>query len=277
MTKLNNWKSTLPWITPFYAIKSNPIKPLLQDLAGAGGSFDCASKGEIKTILAHGVSPSKIVYSNPVKNEKDLVWAEKQGVQVTTADTFDELLKIKRFAPNMKVLWRLSIQEENPELLATVFSGKFGDDIVTVAQAESRFKEIKDMGIRLAGIHFHCGSAQQGSPSFAKGVNLARSCMQVGRDVGHNMELLDIGGGFPAGPLNNNVVSALQSTYNDPLGYRVIAEPGRHFSSNSCHLAFRVMTKRVKAGKLCYHVNESLYHSFNCILMDGVSFENDTN
>ena len=31
----------------------------------------------------------------------------------------------------------------------------------------------------------------------------------------------------------------------------------------------------MKQGKLCYHVNESLYHSFNCILMDGVSFEDD--
>jgi hypothetical protein len=31
----------------------------------------------------------------------------------------------------MKILWRISIKEENPELLATVFSGKFGDDIET--------------------------------------------------------------------------------------------------------------------------------------------------
>jgi diaminopimelate decarboxylase len=99
------------------------------------------------------------VYSNPVKTEKDLVWAEKHGVQVTTADTIDELLKIKKFAPTMRILWRLSIQEENPEQLATVFSGKFGDDIVTIEQADKRFKEIKGMGIQLEGIHFHCGSA----------------------------------------------------------------------------------------------------------------------
>lgn len=34
------------------------------------------------------------------------------------------------------------------------------------------------------------------------------------------------------------------------------------------------MGKRVKNGKTCFHLNESLYHSFNCNLMDGVSFEN---
>jgi len=25
---------------------------------------------------------------------------------------------------------------------------------------------------------------------------------------------------------------------------------------------------------MCYHVNDGVYHSFNCVLMDGVSFEN---
>lgn len=53
-----------------------------------------------------------------------------------------------------------------------------------------------------------------------------------------------------------------------------MAEPGRHFSGNSFYLLTRVLGKRVKNGKPCFHLNESLYHSFNCNLMDGVSFEN---
>lgn len=54
----------------------------------------------------------------------------------------------------------------------------------------------------------------------------------------------------------------------------MIAEPGRHISGNSFYLMTRVLGKRIKNGKNCYHLNESLYHSFNCNLMDGVSFEN---
>lgn len=99
--------------------------------------------------------------------------------------------------------------------------------------------------------------------------------MEIGRKYGHGMELLDVGGGFPSGGLTDHLIKTLSKTKDDPLGYKVIAEPGRHFSSNTCHLLFKVMSKRLKGGKLCYHVNESLYHSFNCILMDGVSFEND--
>ena len=44
------------------------------------------------------------------------------------------------------------------------------------------------------------------------------------------MEILDLGGGYPAGDLNDTLVDALKITKDDPLGYRVVAEPGRHFS-----------------------------------------------
>lgn len=89
------------------------------------------------------------------------------------------------------------------------------------------------------------------------------------------MEILDLGGGYPSGELSDQIIDALQETRNDPLGYEVVAEPGRHFSSQSCYLLTRVLAKRMKHNKTCYHINDSLYHSFNCVLMDGVSFEND--
>jgi len=273
--KLKNWKATLPWIHPHYAIKSNPIKPLLQDLLSLGSNFDCASKNEIKTALDLGVLSENIVYSNSVKEVKSLRFAHNNKVYLTTADTFEELEKIQEVAPKMKILWRISIKEDNSEQLKTVFSNKFGDDLYSVEEAEERFKHIRNMGIKLEGIHFHCGSGQNGSSSFKKAIKTAQVCMELGRKYGHKMETLDLGGGFPAGDLNSSVISALELTkpeYNT-LGYRVIAEPGRHFSSNTCYLATKVIGKRIKDGRICYHLNDSLYHSFNCILMDGVSFE----
>jgi diaminopimelate decarboxylase len=51
-----------------------------------------------------------IVYSNPIKNEKDLKWASETGVKLTTADSIDELIKIKKFAPKMNILWRIAIK-----------------------------------------------------------------------------------------------------------------------------------------------------------------------
>jgi diaminopimelate decarboxylase len=273
--KLKNWKAALPWIHPHYAIKSNPIKPLLEDLYNLGSNFDCASKNEIILALDLGAQRENIVYSNSVKEVKSLKYAHKNKVYLTTADTYDELLKIQEVAPKMKILWRISIKEDNSEQLKTVFSNKFGDDLYSVEDAEERFERIRNMGIKLEGIHFHCGSGQNGSSSFKKAIKTAQLCMELGRKYGHNMETLDLGGGFPAGDLTPSVLSALELTKpeNNALGYRVIAEPGRHFSSNTCYLATKVIGKRIKEGRICYHINDSLYHSFNCILMDGVSFE----
>lgn len=142
-----------------------------------------------------------MIYSNPVKEESHLKWAAKNNIPITTADTIEELEKIKKLAPNMKILWRISIKEENAENLATAFSVKFGDDILSIKDAENRFKQIADLGVNLSGIHFHCGSGKYGSSNFQKAIEVAKASIKIGRKYGHSMEILDLGGGFPAGDL----------------------------------------------------------------------------
>jgi len=66
---------------------------------------------------------------------------------------------------------------------------------------------------------------------------------------------MDVGGGFPSADLNEKTINALKITLNDPLGYQVIAEPGRHFCGNSFYLLTRVLGKRMKNNKPCYHLN----------------------
>lgn len=140
---------------------------------------------------------------------------------------------------------------------------------------ENRFIEIFKMGVNLEGIHFHCGSGQHGSDSFSYAINTAMRCIEIGRKVGHKMSILDMGGGFPSGDLSADKVEALSQTKD--RGVNISAEPGRHFSNESCHLAMRVIGKRKKYGKDCYHLNDSLYHSLNNIIMDGFSLENTVN
>jgi len=274
LRKLSQWQSRLPWIRPFYAIKSNPLNCLVKELAGQGAGLDCASRAEIQQALDCGLTPADIVYSNPVKDENDLKWAAESGIGLTTADTLEELEKIREFAPNMRVLWRIAIKEEKADNLSTPFSGKFGDDLDSEAKIHLRMAEVQQMGVRLQGIHFHCGSGLHGSSGFGRGVLLARTCMAIGRQYGHVMDTMDVGGGFPSGNLPEKTIRALEITRDDPLGYRVMAEPGRHFSAQSFYLLTRVLGRRTKAGKPCFHLNESLYHSFNGNLMDGLSFEN---
>lgn len=180
-----------------------------------------------------------------------------------------------KYGKGMKVLWRISIKEKDSQNLATIFSNKFGDDLADGFEhtLKEKFQKIKDLGVTLGGIHFHCGSGQNGASNFKEAMDKARECIRIGRRIGHSMELVDIGGGLPANKLTKEIVDALQVSKEDPLGYKTIAEPGRFLSSRTCQLATRVIGKRVKGNKVCYHINDSLYHSFNVVLMDGVSFE----
>lgn len=68
------------------------------------------------------------------------------------------------------------------------------------------------MGVTLGGIHFHCGSGQNGASNFKEAVEKARECVRIGRQMGHPMELIDIGGGLAADDLGKEVVDALKST-----------------------------------------------------------------
>lgn len=72
---------------------------------------------------------SKIIYSNPVKDEAELKWAGRNHISLTTADAISELTKIKMYAPNMKTLWRVAVKEDSKDNLSTGFSVKFGDDL----------------------------------------------------------------------------------------------------------------------------------------------------
>lgn len=72
--------------------------------------------------------------------------------------------------------------------------------------------EIQQMGIKLKGIHFHCGSGMNGASNFGKAVTLARTCLKIGREYDHEMSLMDIGGGFPAGDLSQSTIDALKPT-----------------------------------------------------------------
>lgn len=86
----------------FPAVKANNHKALLKVLANLGASFDCASMGEIQSILALGVSPDRIVFANPAKFPLHIKFAKDNGVYLMTFDSDTELYKIKNIFPEAR-------------------------------------------------------------------------------------------------------------------------------------------------------------------------------
>lgn len=69
-----------------------------------------------------------------------------------------------------------------------------------------RFEVIKELGINLIGIHFHSGSGFDGSQNFGYSIDMAKRALKIGRDCGHSMKILDIGGGFPGHDLDDKLI-----------------------------------------------------------------------
>lgn len=55
----------------------------------------------------------------------------------------------------------------------------------------------RSLGLNVVGVSFHVGSGCQDPPVFERAITAARTLFDVGAEMGFNMNVLDIGGGFP--------------------------------------------------------------------------------
>ncbi|KAK3291398.1 pyridoxal-dependent decarboxylase [Chaetomium fimeti] len=236
----HQWMQFLPRIQPFYAVKCNPDVHLLRFLADLGLGFDCASLSEIQLVLGLGVDPSRIIFSHPCKAVSTLQMASSRGVTLATFDNSDELDKIKNVSPSMRLLLRIYAQDDT----ARVSLGKkFG---AAPLATHSLLSKARALGLKVVGISFHIGSAASEPNAFPIAVRDARRAFDQGRDMGFDMTILDVGGGFQdsnfdlmAPTLRVAVEEEFPSRH-----VRIIAEPGRFYARSYYTLASKVISRR---------------------------------
>jgi len=71
---------------------------------------------------------------------------------------------------------------------------KFG---ALVEDAPSLLQSARDLGLGVAGVSFHVGSRCMDPPVYRRPIASARWLFSQGQEIGCNMNILDIGGGFP--------------------------------------------------------------------------------
>ena len=256
------WKRLLPSIKPYYAIKCNPDSVILDALSKYGSCFDAASPAEIDAALKR-VSPNKIIYANPCKTPKDISYASSKGVSLTVFDNILEHNKVRQYAPDMKMLFRIYASDTSAQC---VLSNKYGavseewEDILKAADRDF-----------VKGISFHIGSGANDPDAFSHAIRAARTVFDTSKRLGYNFSVLDIGGGFTH--KNIEKMSAcinreLQDFVQAYPSVQVIAEPGRYFAETVADLYTKVIGHRTRGVEQHYWINDSLYGSFNCILYD---------
>ena len=272
------FKRHLPKVQAYYAVKANPAPEIVRTLYKAGASFDVASLPEFMLVYENirHLPPKeqqdfiwdKIIYANPTKPRQTLL-ALDQYKPLVTFDNLNELQKIKAYAPHAGVVVRLRVPNTGSMV---ELSSKFGcDPGEAVDLIDAAFK----MGLVVEGLSFHVGSQCTNFMNFVQALNMAAAIMGESRSRGHELKILDIGGGFPA-PYDKHVVpfADLAKKINAeitrlfPKDVQIIAEPGRFLVATAATSVAQIIGKAVRDGKRCYFIDDSVYHTFSGIIFD---------
>src|SRR6266581_185806 len=239
------FKKHLPKVQAYYAVKANAEPAIVRTLYKAGASFDVASLPEfmlvyenIKRLPAKQQQDfiwDKIIYANPTKPRETLQALDRYKPLVTY-DNLTELKKIKQFAPHAGVVLRLRVPNTGSMV---ELSSKFGCD---PGEAVDLIVSAFGMGLVVEGLSFHVGSQCTNFQNFVQALNIAAAVMHEAKSRGHEIKILDIGGGFP--------------------------EPGRFLVATAATSIASIIGKAVRDGKTCYYIDDSVYHTFSGIIFD---------
>ncbi|XP_049511913.1 ornithine decarboxylase isoform X1 [Dermacentor silvarum] len=244
LSKVELWKRELPRVSPFYAIKACTDPVVLKLLKDSGVNFDCSNRREIATMLNLGTSPDRILYAQTVKNCSHLDYALEHGVDLMTFDSAEELDKIHQ--KDARLLLRIIGDEEGCHY---TLNKKFG---CLISDAPQLLKKARSLGRKVVGIAFHVGCAYQDPSIFVRTIEQARKIFDLATDMGFEMNVLDIGGGFPGGLRNKekflkvcaSIRSALDAHFPSSNDVKILAEPGQFFVTSAYTLLLKVVGKR---------------------------------
>jgi ornithine decarboxylase len=272
------FRKQLPRVQAYYAVKANPDPFIVKTLYDAGASFDVASMPEFQIVhkyIEH-LPPKerqdfiwdKIIYANPIKANETLRDLDPYKPLVTY-DNFEEIGKIKQHAPHAGLALRLKV----PNTGAVVeLSSKFG---ASSGEAVELIEAAHDAGLIVEGLSFHVGSQTTNFENYVQALNLAAGVFREAAQRGFHLNLVDIGGGFPA-PYDTQVqpFEMLAKRINAeldrlfPKNIEILAEPGRFLVATAGTSVAKVVGKARRDGKRCYYINDGVYHTFSGIIFD---------
>jgi ornithine decarboxylase len=273
------FRKQLPRVQAYYAVKANPDPEIVRTLFKEGASFDVASMPEFKIVYENIKSMpakqrqewiwDKIIYANPTKPTDTLEELNKYKPLVTF-DNLEEIYKIKKHAPSAGLVLRLKVPNTGAMVeLSSKFGANPGEAVDLILAADK-------VGLTVEGLSFHVGSQTTNFDNYVQALNLSANIFKEALDRGYTkMNLLDIGGGFPA-PYDDSVkpFPVLAKVINNelerlfPKDIQVLAEPGRFLAAVCGTSVASVIGKAVRDGKTSYYINDGVYHTYSGVIFD---------
>ncbi|QFZ22467.1 type III PLP-dependent enzyme [Saccharothrix syringae] len=222
-------RAALPRVGVFYAVKANPAPEVVELLAAEGSSFDVASPAEIDLCLARGAAPGAISYSNPIKKARDIAYAHERGVRLFVSDSEQDVRAIAAHAPGASVLLRILVNSKGSTY---PFGKKFG---CAPEMAADLLRLSHELGLVPLGVAFHAGSQQLDPHGWDGAIADAAGVVLKLRAEGLPLTTLNLGGGLPAGYLEQPppladyaaaITASIERHFGD-FSPEVMVEPGR--------------------------------------------------
>jgi ornithine decarboxylase len=248
-------------VHPHYAVKCNPSPAILAALHQAGAGFEIASAHELDLVMQAGAAAADVLYSNPVRPSAHIGYAADLGLRYFAVDGPGELAKLARRAPGCGVIARIRVDDGGSRF---PLSSKFG------AEPELALRlllESPRRGLVPAGLTFHVGSQCTDPTAWGRAIEQCAEVMLLLAERGIALEVLDIGGGFPARA--GGLVPSLDAIAGPTLAaldrlsgsvQRVVAEPGRALVGDASVLATTVIGRERRAGRVWVYLDVGAYN-----------------
>ncbi len=272
------FKKHLPRVQCYFAVKANSHPRIVKTLFEEGSSFDVASYNEfmqVYTYIKHFESKDKeffiwdkIIFSNTIK-DRDTLRKIRRYRPLMTYDNVDEIRKIREFCPTAGLVLRLKVPDTGSQV---ELNSKFG---VEPGDAPSLIRKVYEAGMVVEGLSFHVGSQCTHFDNYTAALSIASAILLDARRKGYHLSILDIGGGFPVpydpqSPKFEKLASLLNAEIRRliPGDVDIIAEPGRFMVATAATLVSEIIGKARRDGKIFYHINDGVYHTFSGVVYD---------
>ena len=270
------FQKALPEVTPYYAIKANPHPKIVKTFAELGANFDVASAAEMKSVLKHDVSPSRIIFANTIKSKEDLITASRRRVKLMTFDNEAELYKIAENFPKAHVIVRIKVANRGSVVQLSL---KFGAE---PDQAFYLLQKAKSLGLVPKGVSFHVGSQSTNVENYLQALELTANIFREAKENDMPLKIVDIGGGFPIQHFDNEIGinfermaveirKQMKALFSKQVEF--MAEPGRFFAGPSGILVTQVIGRAFRDNQNFYYLNDGVYQDFSGMVFDHCKYE----
>jgi diaminopimelate decarboxylase len=240
-----------------FAMKSNSNLAVLRTIANLGGGFDIVSGGELQRVIAAGGDPKKCVFAGVGKTEAEIEFALRQNIYCFNVESEPELIRINKVAARLKKIAPVAVRV-NPNIEAHThakittgtYENKFGIAFENIEGIYARAIKLKNL--RLRGVQMHIGSQLTRVSPFEKAIRKVLPLVKKLKEK-YALEFFSIGGGLgivyqPAlasgDPLwwksaaAKNILTPRKYAARllpllQPLGLKILLEPGRFISGNA--------------------------------------------